>query len=44
MNFKDSYKLAVDEIHGDRALLHSILNGEVQKKKFTRFAIKFNIN
>lgn len=35
MNFKDSYKSAVDEIHGDRALLHSILNGEVQKKKFS---------
>ena len=33
MKFKDAYKEMTDEIHGDRALLHSILNGECKKEK-----------
>ncbi len=37
MNFKDAYKSVNDEIHGDRALLHAILNGEAQKKKAFSF-------
>lgn len=40
MNFKDAYKSMTDEIHGDRALLHSILNGEVKKKKHFSFSFK----
>lgn len=39
MNFKDSYKSAVDEIHGDKALLHSILNNETKQKK-SSFVLK----
>ena len=40
MKFKDAYKEMNDEIHGDRALLHSILNGEPKKQKsfFQKFA------
>ncbi len=37
MKFKDAYKSVNDEIHGDRALLHAILNGEAQKKKAFSF-------
>lgn len=40
MNFKDAYKSMTDEIHGDKALLHSILNGEAQKKKRFSFSFK----
>ncbi len=40
MNFKDAYKNMNDEIHGDRALLHSILNGEAGKKRKFDFNFK----
>ena len=43
MNFKDSYKSAVDEIHGDKALLHMILNGETKRKKSVFFSDRFII-
>ena len=33
MNFKDAYKSMTNEIHGDRSILNSILNGEQKKKK-----------
>jgi len=33
MKFKKAYKEMNDEIHGDRALLHSILNGETKNKQ-----------
>ncbi len=39
MNFKDSYKSAMDEIHGDKVLLHSILNSETKQKK-SSFVLK----
>ncbi|MBQ4526899.1 MAG: hypothetical protein II998_02390 [Clostridia bacterium] len=35
MNFKDAYKSMNNEIHGDKALMHRIINGEtVEKKNF----------
>ncbi len=33
MKFKDAYKSMTDEIHGDRAILNRILNGEQKKEK-----------
>ena len=38
MNFKDAYKSMNDEIHGDKALMHMIINGEAPKKKKNIFA------
>ena len=40
MNFKDAYNSMTDEIHGNRVLLHSILNGEAEKKKRFNFSFK----
>lgn len=40
MNFKEAYKNMENDIHGDRALLHSILNGEATKKKKHEFYFK----
>lgn len=40
MNFKDAYKSMNDNIHGDRALMHMIMNGEAPKKKKS-FFLKF---
>ncbi|MBQ4629507.1 MAG: hypothetical protein IJB70_00755 [Clostridia bacterium] len=40
MNFKDAYKSMNDDIHGDKALMHMIMNGEAPKKKKSLF-LKF---
>jgi len=40
MNFKEAYKNMENDIHGDRAILHSILNGEATKKKKHEFYFK----
>jgi len=40
MNFKEAYKSVNDEIHGDTALLHAILNGEAKKKKAFSFRLR----
>ena len=40
MNFKEAYKSATDEIHGDKALLHAILNGEAESKKRFGFSLR----
>lgn len=40
MNFKEAYKSATDEIHGDKALLHAILNGEGESKKRFGFSLR----
>ena len=40
MNFRDAYKSMNDEIHGDKALMHMIINGETPKKK-KNFFLKF---
>lgn len=41
MKFKDAYKSMTDEIHGNKALMHSILNGEKKREKsFSLFLLK----
>lgn len=40
MNFKDTYKTMNDNIHGDKALMHMIMNGDAPKKE-SKFFFKF---